>query len=66
MTSEKLVYNISEAAAVLGISRPTVYDLLLHRPDFPAFRVGTRWLISKAGLQEWVEAQCQEERNYVM
>ncbi len=56
MTSEKLVYNVTEVAQVLNVSRPTAYELL-HRPGFPAFRIGNRWLTSKAGLAEWVEKQ---------
>ena len=56
MNNDKLVYNVTEVAQVLNISRPTVYELL-HREDFPAFRIGNRWLTSKAGLAKWVEEQ---------
>jgi len=56
MSNDKLVYNVSEVAQVLNVSRPTVYELL-HRADFPAFRIGNRWLTSKAGLAKWVEDQ---------
>ena len=56
MTSEKTAFSIAETAARLGVSRPTVYNLI-NRADFPAFRVGSRWLISAAGLDEWVREQ---------
>lgn len=52
----KLVYSVAEAAEALGISRPTLYALL-HREDFPSFRVGGRVLVSVEGLRRWVEAQ---------
>lgn len=52
----KLVYSVAEAAEALGISRPTVYTLI-HRKDFPSFKVGNRTLISISGLQQWVAAQ---------
>ena len=54
--SEKLTFNITEAAAVLGVSRPTMYQLI-RREDFPSFRIGSRVVISRAGLEEWVLAQ---------
>ncbi len=57
----ELVYNVTEAAAALGISRRTMYELM-NREDFPAsLKVGRRRLISKARLAEWVDAQTQIE-----
>lgn len=56
MSNEKLALSVTEAAALLGISRPTVYTLI-HRADFPAFKLGKRTLISRAGLAAWVEKQ---------
>ncbi len=57
----ELVYDVTEAAAALHISRRTMYELM-NREDFPAtFKVGRRRLISKARLAEWVDAQTQKE-----
>lgn len=56
MNAEKLALSVTEAAALLGVSRPTVYELL-NRDDFPSFRIGSRRVISRAGLERWVEAQ---------
>ncbi len=57
----ELVYSVAEAAEALGISRKTMYELL-NRDDFPAaLRIGSRRLISKARLAEWVDAQTQKE-----
>ena len=53
---DKLAYSPTETAQVLGISRPTVYTLL-KRADFPAFKLGSRTLISVEGLREWVNRQ---------
>ena len=55
---DKLAYSITEAARVLGISRPTMY-LLLDKPGFPAFRVGNRRLISVEGLKNWIRDQTE-------
>lgn len=56
MSEEKLAMSVSETAAALGVSRPTVYTLL-HKRDFPSFRVGGRTLVSVDGLRAWVAAQ---------
>jgi excisionase family DNA binding protein len=53
---EPIAISVTEAARLLGLSRPTVYALM-RREDFPAFQVGTRRLISREGLERWVEAQ---------
>ena len=51
--SEKLAYSLTETAAVLGVSRPTVYSLI-KQPGFPVFQIGSRKLVSVDGLREWV------------
>ena len=54
--NKKIALNVTEASELLGVSRPVVYQLM-HRRDFPAFKVGGRTLISRAGLEEWVNKQ---------
>lgn len=56
---EPLAVGTTEAARLLGVSRPTLYQLL-NRADFPSFRVESRVLISVAGLQEWIDRQAKE------
>lgn len=56
---EPLAVGATQAAKLLGISRPTLYQLL-NRQDFPSFRIGSRVLISVAGLQEWIDRQTKE------
>ena len=58
-TTDKLTLSISETAA-LGVSRPTVYNLI-RREGFPAFRIGGRTVVSRPGLEAWVQEQ---EGNY--
>lgn len=60
-TVDKVTLSVTETADALGVSRPTVYTLL-HRQDFPAFRVGGRTLVSAEGLREWVAAQAGGEK----
>lgn len=59
---ERLAYSPTEAAEALGVSRPTAYQLM-HRTDFPSFKVGNRTLISANGLRRWVEAQATGGRD---
>lgn len=54
--TERVALTVTEAAAALGVSRPTVYKLL-RRADFPGFRVGSRQLVSREGLARWVAEQ---------
>ena len=56
---EKLAYSAADASQVLGVSKVTVYKLC-KQAGFPAFYVGGRLLISKAGLAAWVERQTQQ------
>lgn len=56
---EPLAVSAPEAARLLGVSKPTVYQLM-NRADFPAFKIGTRTLISVEGLREWTRKQVNE------
>lgn len=56
--NERVALSVTEAAALLGVSRPTVYQLM-NRADFPSFRIGARRLISRAGLERWVQEQAE-------
>ena len=57
---EPLAVSAPEAARLLGVSKPTVYQMM-NREDFPAFKVGTRTLISVEGLREWIRKQVNEQ-----
>lgn len=56
MEIEKLTCSVPEAAGLLGISKTTCYQLA-RQADFPAFSVGGRLLVSRAGLAAWVAAK---------
>ena len=58
----KLALSVTETAEILGLSRPTVYDLI-QREDFPSFRVGRRTTISRSGLERWVQEQSKTENK---
>ena len=58
--TEKLALSAAEAAQLIGVSKPTIY-CLCKRDDFPSFYVGGRLLISRRGLEVWVEQQAKVE-----
>lgn len=60
-TPERLALSVSEAASLLGVSRPTVYQLI-RRDDFPSFKVGSRTLIHRGKLEAWLDAQAEHGR----
>lgn len=53
----KMLLSISEAAVVLGISRPSIYRLIHADDGFPIIRVGGRVLIPVKQLREWLDEQ---------
>lgn len=46
--------TIDEAARVLGIGRASAYEAA-RRGELPTLRVGRRWLVSRAGLERFVQ-----------
>lgn len=55
----KLTLNVDEAARLLGLNRVTVYKLA-KQENFPSIFVGRRVLISKRGLEQWLERESQK------
>ncbi len=55
---EPLAISASETARILGVSRPTVYQLF-HQDGFPAFKIGNRTLVSVDGLRAWIAKQTE-------
>ena len=49
VSSKRLVYSVSEAAELLGISRAFAYELVA-RGELPVIRLGRRRLVPKVAL----------------
>ena len=54
-----LMLSVPEMGAALGISRAGAYELA-RAEGFPALRIGTRIVIPKDKLQEWVDKQTEK------
>lgn len=57
----RVAYSPSEAAKVLGVSKPTIYNLINSNCGFPSFKIGERRLINARALAEWVDKQTFNE-----
>lgn len=53
---EKLTVTVDEMAKIVGVSRPTAYDLI-HKEGFPTVRIGRRIVIPLDSLKRWLEEQ---------
>ena len=53
---EPVAVNMTQAAQLLGVSRPTMYTLAKSE-GFPAVKIGGRVLVSVDGLREWMSRQ---------
>ena len=52
---EKRCYTVKDLQDILGISRPTVYELL-KKNEFRWIQIGTKYRISKKSFDEWRRA----------
>lgn len=56
----KIAVSVTEAAELLGVSRPAMYEIL-NRADCNAdFKLGARRMVSVKALQEWVDKQVED------
>lgn len=52
--AEKRCYTVKEIQDILGISRPTVYELL-KKNEFLWIQIGTKSRISKKSFDGWLD-----------
>lgn len=55
---EPIAVRSTEAARLLGISRPKIYELAARDDFHGAFKFGGCTLFSVEALREWVRTQC--------
>jgi len=56
---EKKTLSVAEAAEVVGISERYMYNLVKTK-GFPTIQIGKRLLVSRPGLERWLEEQAQK------
>ena len=55
-----MAMSVEEMAEELAIGRNVAYQLV-QQAGFPSFLIGRRVLVSRKGLQEWIDAQCKKD-----
>ena len=55
-----LMLNGVQVAAVLGISRAGAYELV-HSDGFPTLKIGSRIVVPKDKLREWIDANTAQK-----
>lgn len=61
--SDKLTLTVKEMSKILGIGANKAYQLT-KTEDFPTIRLGTKILIPVKGLNEWIENQSKQKREF--
>ena len=56
--AEKRCYTVKEVQEMLGISRPTVYELL-KKNEFRWSQIGNKYRISKKSFDEWLDQKSE-------
>jgi excisionase family DNA binding protein len=62
---EKLVYSVSEASTLLGISKAAIYSLL-YQKQIPGVQWGKRWLISKVAIEKQLGVTIEQKKKLLM
>ena len=55
-----LMLNVVQVASVLGISRAGAYELV-RSEGFPALKIGSRIVVPKDKLREWIDANAAQK-----
>ena len=55
-----LMLKVVQVAAVLGISRAGAYELV-HSEGFPTLKIGSRIVVPKDRLREWIDANTAQK-----
>ena len=57
---DKMLMVMQECMKELGVSYPTLLKLV-NTDGFPAFRIGNKWFIPRAGLEEWIATNAKDK-----
>ena len=56
-----MMLKVPEVATFLRCGQKTVYRLILSR-SLPAHKIGTKWLVHREELEQWVRTQPASKR----
>ena len=61
----RMAMSVEDMADELSIGRNVAYQLV-QQPGFPSFMIGRRVLVSRKGLQEWIERKKKKDSDDIM
>lgn len=62
MKDDSIFITPEQALKIVPVGRNRMYEDLLQRKDFPCVKIGKRYFINKARLQEWADNQCNKQK----
>ena len=57
---DRLAVSPTEAAQLIGVSRPVIYNLLEMDNGIPSLKIGSRRIIPIDGLRRWLNERTEE------
>lgn len=57
--NEKIALNVTEAAALIGVSKTKMYEIMRREDADFAFMLGGRRLVSRSKLEAWIDRQTE-------
>lgn len=59
--NEKIALSIKDAAALIGVSKSKMYEIMRREDADFALRLGGRILISRPRLESWIDRKAKEQ-----
>ena len=58
--NDRIALNVKDAAALIGISKTKMYEIINREDCDFSFMLGGRRLISRAKLEAWIDRQTEK------
>jgi len=59
-TIKRSTLTAKEAATYLGVSIDKIYQMVREKESIPHFRIGSRILLKKEALDQWIDEMIEE------
>lgn len=59
--NEKIALSVKDAAALIGVSKSKMYEIMRREDADFALRLGGRILISRPRLESWIDRMAEEQ-----
>ncbi len=59
--NEKIALSVKDAAALIGVSKSKMYEIMRRQDADFALRLGGRILISRPRLENWIDRMAEEQ-----